>query len=236
MSASTPSRSEIVESSLPQKIYLVSSPKIVFLYPAFVMALIAGIYGSIMGGDHELMATIFLAVFGLNLVVFTFDFPRTTSLTLVFAIVTIVLGALLLFKFNTEILPFLSGILQHFKPTANPTFYYTFCSILLILYGVTWINLRFDYWEVTPNELLHHHGVLSDLKRYSAPNMKIDKEITDVFEYLLLGSGRMILHPQGESRAIVLENVLFINRKERAITRMLGALQVRIAPANVKAD
>jgi hypothetical protein len=94
------------------------------------------------------------------------------------------------------------------------------------------LNLRFDYWEVTPNELLHHHGVMSDLKRYSAPNMKIDKEITDVFEYLLLGSGRMILHPQGESRAIVLENVLFINRKERAITRMLGALQVRIAPPN----
>jgi hypothetical protein len=217
-------------SEPPQRIYLVSSPKIVFLYPTFFTALAAAIYGLISPGQHELIATIFLAVFGLNLIVFTFDFPRTTSLTLVFAVVTVVLGTLLLFRFNDQILPFLSGILKHFQPNANSTFYFSFAGILFLLYSIAYFNLRFDYWEVTPNEVLHHHGVMSDLKRYSAPNMKVDKEITDVFEFLLLGSGRLILHPQGESRAIVLENVLFITAKERTITRMLSALQVRIAP------
>jgi len=49
-----------------------------------------------------------------------------------------------------------------------------------------------------------------------------------VFEYLLLKSGRLILHPSQERRAIVLENVMFINQKEERITRMLGALQVRV--------
>lgn len=223
-----------IPSDTPQKIFLVSSPKIVFLYPTFIMAVLAGIIALLRPGQHETVTTIFLAIFGLNLVVFTFDFPRTTSLTLVFAIVAIVLGALLLFKFNEQILPFLTAILRNYQPNANATFYFSFAGVLMFLWSLAMFNLRFDYWEVTPNELLHHHGLMSDLKRYSAPNMKIDKEITDVFEYLLLGSGRMILHPYGEPRAIVLENVLFIGRKERAITKMLGALQVRIAPTGGK--
>jgi hypothetical protein len=58
--------------------------------------------------------------------------------------------------------------------------------------------------------------------------LRIDKEITDVFEYLLLRSGRLILHPSNERRAIVLENVFFINRREEDLTRLLGALQVQV--------
>jgi hypothetical protein len=88
--------------------------------------------------------------------------------------------------------------------------------------------VKFDYWEVRPNELLHHHGILSDLERFSAPNLRIDKEINDVFEYMLLRSGRLILHPSNERRAVILENVFFINRKESEITRMLGAVQVQV--------
>ncbi|OYW21990.1 MAG: hypothetical protein B7Z55_05150, partial [Planctomycetales bacterium 12-60-4] len=51
-------------------------------------------------------------------------------------------------------------------------------------------------------------------------------EIDDVFEYLLMGSGRLVLHPRSEPRAFVLENVPFISYKEARITKMLGALQV----------
>jgi len=36
------------------------------------------------------------------------------------------------------------------------------------------------------------------------------------------------MHPSNERRAVVLENVFFINRKEQLITRMLGALQVQL--------
>ena len=91
--------------------------------------------------------------------------------------------------------------------------------------------MQFDYWEVTPNELLHHHGFLSNLERYSSPNLKINKEINDVFEYMLLRSGRLILHPSNEPRAIVLENVMGINAKEATLMKMLGALQVQVRTA-----
>ncbi|MCH9656654.1 MAG: hypothetical protein K0U89_22650, partial [Planctomycetes bacterium] len=67
-----------------------------------------------------------------------------------------------------------------------------------------------------------------DLERFAAPNLKIDKEISDIFEYVLLRSGRLVLHPRNEPRAIVLDNVPFISRKEKQITRMLGALQVQV--------
>jgi hypothetical protein len=113
-------------------------------------------------------------------------------------------------------------------PLANSTFYYVVAGIMALLYLAMFISVQFDYWEVRPNELLHHHGLLSDLNRYSAPDLRIDKEINDVFEYLLLRSGRLILHPSGEKRAIILENVPFIAHKEEALTRMLGALQVQV--------
>jgi hypothetical protein len=118
--------------------------------------------------------------------------------------------------------------LSAIHPMANAHFYFFFFTVLGLIYGGVILNTRLDYWEVRPNELLHHHGFLSDQERFAAPNLRIDKEIGDVFEYLLLGSGRLILHPSNEPRAIVLENVFRISQKEKAITRMLGALQVQV--------
>ena len=69
--------------------------------------------------------------------------------------------------------------------------------------------------------MLHHHGFLSNLERISAPNLRMEKEINDVFEYLLLQSGRLIIQTSDDRRAIVLDNVPFIRRKEEAVTRML---------------
>jgi hypothetical protein len=177
---------------------------------------------------HNVCARIFLIVFGLNMVVISFDFPRTTSLTWFFAIATILIGLWLLLSKFPDLAPKIVQGLLSIKPWANASFYMIFTMIMLFLYMWVLISRRFDYWEVKGNELLHHHGFLSNLIRYSAPNLRIDKEINDLFEYMLLRSGRLIIHASNERRAIVLENVLFINAKEDRITRMLGALQVRV--------
>ena len=39
---------------------------------------------------------------------------------------------------------------------------------------------------------------------------------------MLLGSGRLVLHPSDERRAIVLDNVFFVNQKEARLTKLLG--------------
>lgn len=219
------------------RIYLVSYPKVIFMYPTAVTALIVAIWMHMTNGLYETdnignvahwLTVGFLALFTLNQVVISFDFPRTTSLTLFFLIFTVLLGGYMLILNFPNLLPFLGQTINSIKPKANAQFYYIIAAVYALLFIIVKISVQFDYWEVRPNELLHHTGLLSDLKRFSAPSMRIDKEINDLFEYILLGSGRLIIQPSNERRAIVLDNVFFISHKERAITRMLGALQVQV--------
>ena len=215
----------------PENIYLVSYPKVVFLYPTFFLAVAAGICMLFLNEQSAyvyVVGMVFLLLFTLNMIVFSFDFPRTTSLTLFFFLAAVAIGSWTVFRLNPDWLPVVGNALRAIKPYANATFYFLIAGLLGLIYLAVIISVQFDYWEVRPNELLHHHGLLSDLERFSAPNLRIDKEINDLFEYLLLRSGRLILHPSNERRAIVLENVFPINRKESEITRMLSALQVRV--------
>jgi hypothetical protein len=223
------------ESDQSPRIFLVSYPKIVFMYPTLLAAILAGIYMWIANREEprtHIVCGLFMAVLVVNLVVLAFDFPRTTSLTLFFFLAAVVLGLLLTFKFKPELLPLLGKAFEAYEPHANATFFFSIAGALSVVFAAVLINVQFDYWEVTPNELLHHHGILSNVERLPSPNMKIDMEINDLFEYLLLRAGRLILHPSSEPRAIVLENVLRIKSKEAKLTRMLGALQVqvRVAP------
>jgi hypothetical protein len=219
----------------PEKIYLISYPKILFLYPVFVFSLLAAMWMSF--SDQPLapenvaaviISTLFLGLLAVNLVILAFDFPRTTSLTLFFFIAALVMGFILLVRLRPEVLPALTAMLRGFHPLANATFYWTITAMLGVIFVAVFIVVRFDYWEVRPNELLHHHGFLANMERVYAPSLRLDKEIEDVFEYMLLRSGRLILHPSDDRRSIILDNVPFINKKEEAITRMLGALQVEL--------
>jgi hypothetical protein len=219
-----------------ESIYLVPYPKVIFFYPAFLTAVVLATYMVItkrysVEADDEVavaMTWIFLGVLAVNLFIITFDFPRATSLTMLFLVAALVMGGVLVFTFYPTLIPPVTEMLGRMRPVANATFYIVFASVMAVIYVAVVIAARFNYWEVRPNELLHHHGVLSDLKRYAAPSLRVDKEINDVFEYLLLRSGRLILHPSSERKAITLENVLFIHHKEKAITAMLGALQVQV--------
>lgn len=223
------------EADAPTSIYLVSYPKIVFLYPTLLFSFLSGLLMVVLGDAaegksgriEEVVSLVFLMLTAVNLVVLSFDFPRTTSLTLFFGFSAVVMGLVLLLTNRPDLIPSFSRFFDSLRPRANAQFYFLFSLLLSLLYMVVWIMVRFDYWEVRPNELLHHHGFMSDLERFSAPNLRISKEINDVFEYMLLRSGRLILHPTNEPRAFVLENIININRKEAQITKMLGALQVQ---------
>lgn len=224
-------------ASTEDRIYLISYPKIIFLYPTYIVALVCTIWMALTqgsGGPNPennsavLAAWIFLAALGTNLIVFSFDFPRGAWLTLVFVLVALVLGVILLSMYYPHLLPAVGKFLSSIRPIASASFYAVIVVLMTIVYIFVWIGTRFDYWEVRPNELLHHHGIMADLERFPAPNLRVTKEINDVFEFLLLGAGRLVLRPSGEQRPIILENIPFISKKEQAITRMLGALQVRV--------
>jgi len=176
---------------------------------------------------ENVLGLVFLTVFFLNLMILAIDFPR-------FAIFAIVLGGTTV----TFFLLYLGVFVDIFKPLAralegvyviaNAEFYLMIVVVLLLIYGVIFITRWLDYWEILPNEILHHHGPLSDLERYPTLNLKFDKEIPDVFEHLMFGAGRLVLHVSDERKAIVLDTVLHVSRKEEALKKLMSRLEVRV--------
>jgi hypothetical protein len=150
-------------------------------------------------------------------------------LTLIFVVSTVGLGLWMLSVANSGTMPSAGKFIANVRPAANAAFFCCISGGMILMYLAVFISVKFDYWELRNNELLHHHGILSDLKRYPAPNLRVDKEINDVFEYILLGAGRLILHPSTEKRAIVLDNILFVGDKEKQLTKMLGSIKVKIS-------
>jgi len=208
-----------------------SWPKVIFLYPTLIMTLIAGVMTQWKPEQEVFWTSLFLIVFGLNLIVFSFDFPRTTSLTLLFCLVA---AACLILWLNTQyaVLPWLRDQLLKLKPRANYQFFYLVAAGLVFIYICVYIDTRFDYWVIMRNEVIHHHGILGNVNRYPSPQLKLEKEINDVFELMLLGSGRLLLHPSSERKAVVLENVPNVNKREREIKELLRALSVHIQSAD----
>ncbi|HEY4261109.1 MAG TPA: hypothetical protein VGM98_13170, partial [Schlesneria sp.] len=91
-------------------IILVSYPKIVILYPTYLMAILAGVLTLIFGEEKYShgVGVAFLAIMGVNLVVLAFDFPRTTSLNLFFVFLVIIMGTVLTSVYVPTLLPALT--------------------------------------------------------------------------------------------------------------------------------
>lgn len=180
--------------------------------------------------EHKLerfMGGLFLALLGLNLTIITFDFPRTTWIAILALVVAGILGVLLLNQYF-HIIPPLVSFVQGLDIRATTQFYLGFSLTMVALFAAMIASSRFDYWELTANELVHHTGLLGDIERYSTAGLKLNKEITDIFEYILAGSGTIILNIPGNPRPIVLHNVLRIGYIEQRSDMILNARFVRL--------
>ncbi len=176
---------------------------------------------------QNMLGLLFLGVFAFNMLILTFDFPRFTI------VATALLGSTVVFflmwlGMKMDFLTPLVRLLDGLYVTANSGFYFVFAVILMVMYGIVLVTRWLDYWEFMPNEILHHHGPWSDLERFPTMNLKFDKEIPDVFEHMLFGSGRLVFHVANEQKAIILDNVLHINRKEEALKQIMSRLEVRV--------
>ncbi len=178
---------------------------------------------------QNLLGVLFLTVLGFNLLVMALDFPRFelvgVILLALFALFFVLwLGA----AFQLDLMKPINRIFESIYAFANAGFYFVYFLMVLILLLIVYITRWLDYWEVLPNEILHHHGPLSDLERFPTMNLKFDKEIPDLLEYALLGSGKLVLHVPNVEKSLVLDNVLFINSKEEALKKLMSRLEVRI--------
>ena len=176
---------------------------------------------------ENVLGLIFLGVLFFNLMILAIDFPRFTIFAILLLSTTVLFFLLWLGMF-VRILEPLEHLFQSVYVFGNSQFYFIFSLVLLTVYVVIFVSRWLDYWEIYPNEILHHHGPLSDLERYPTLNLKFDKEIPDVFEHLMFGAGRLILHVADERKAIVLDTVLHVSHKEDALKKLMSRLEVRV--------
>ena len=176
---------------------------------------------------QNIAGLLFLVVLLLNLVVMSIDFPRFTIIVVIVGIVAAIFGFLYI-NVYFNLLPPLVAFLENIYVVATASFYMWAATIILFVFGLIWATRYLDYWVILPNEILHSHGPFSDLERFPTMNMKFDKEIPDILEYALLGSGRLVLHVYGHPTAFILDNVLWIDAKETELKKLMSRLDVRI--------
>lgn len=178
---------------------------------------------------QNLLGVLFLSVLAFNLLVMALDFPR---FELVGVILLVLFGLFFVLwlgaYFHLDLMKPIRSLFESVYAFANAGFYFLYFLMVVGLLAIIYITRWLDYWEVLPNEILHHHGPLSDLERFPTMNLKFDKEIPDVLEHMLLGSGRLVLHVPNVEKALVLDNVLFINTKENALKTLMSRLEVRV--------
>ncbi len=178
---------------------------------------------------QNLLAMLFLAMFAFNLLVMALDFPRFALVAWILAILLALFFVLWISMFyEWDLMKPIHALFSGIYAVANRGFYLMVFITLMIVFAVIYVTRWLDYWEVLPNEILHHHGPLSDLERYPTMNLKFDKEIPDVLEWVMLGSGRLVLHVPNVSKALILDNVLFITAKEDALKKVMSRLDVRV--------
>lgn len=219
--------------TLPDKVVLRAWPKMLFIWPSALVALAAGI-GTYITADTtnlwEFWGALFLTVFALNLMIVTFEFPRSTSLTLILACVAL---AWILVELNRRynIIAPLREFVESLQLAARPDFFFALFVVYVLLLIGMFISTRFNYWEISNNELIHHKGLMQDVERYSTDGLRYSKQITDFFEYLIGGSGRLIVQTPSIGEPIVLENVIGINRVARTLDLMLESQRVVVESA-----
>lgn len=210
-----------------QNVVIRPLPKIVLFWPLLVCALLCTLGMYLSPEFARGWGRIFSTVFFLNVFVMAFDFTAVAAMALIFFVAVVGLLAALVEYQWYDYLPHVASWLDRASPEANTWFYgLTAVGLIVVFAGIWLVTSRFNYWEVTHNEIVHHIGVRDEVRRYSTEHLRMQKEITDVFELALLGSGRLVFYAAGMQEAIVLENVRRINQVEASIQELLQAIRV----------
>jgi hypothetical protein len=170
---------------------------------------------------HMHYGQFFMLFLTFNLIMVTFDFPRGTIVTVILGIAALIFA---LFLLETNFPGFLGPVGKFFtdlKLVATSQFYATFCLVGMFLVFGMFVMMRFNYYEMTNNEMIHHQGLLGDEARFSTAGMKFSKDITDIFEYFVFKSGRLEINLPAAQRTIHLETVTSIDRKMRDADNIL---------------
>ena len=218
-----------------QPVTVRSYPKTVLFYPMAIMSLVIGslIFGFqffipdplLYSRMVTLLTFVWLVIFFFNLLLVTFDFGKNFIVAVILVFVIAVL-ALALYASSTGSLPFFDPSNLGLIINANSmlAFIVIFCLVIFI----AWLRTRIYYVKIYHNEIVFKKGILGDVERYGTTNVMFYKEIPDIFEYLLLRSGRLTFTIPGRKTTIVMDNVPNINGVEKKVLVLLRRIEVDV--------
>jgi len=226
MSTANPTAQVAVLEPLRVKIIPIPT-KTIFYYPTFLMAGLTAVLTAAFEGHANMWGQIFLFVAFINGIIVTFEFPRATIITVLMTVAAILLGLYVLNQ-SFNFFPSIAQFFRDLKVHASWQFYTIICIVGLLMCAGVLFMTRFDWWELSPNELIHHHGLLGDVERFSTNGMKFNKEIVDIFEYAILRSATLLVTLPSQPRPITLDNVMFIGHVMKSADQILqGGKMIR---------
>ncbi len=226
---------KIEESMEIQDVTVREYPKTVLFYPMLFVSLIIALASYLVPFliiDPTLsesllftIAFIWFVLFFFNLLIVTFEFGKSIVVALALILVIIVLIVALVFTYY--------GYLFILNPSSLRLFisveaYLAFFIVFVFVIFLSWLKTRMYYFRITPNEIIYKKGILGDVERYGTSNVMVHKEIRDLFEYLLMRSGRLTFTIPGRKTAILLDNIPNINTVEIKILHLLRRIEVDI--------
>lgn len=176
----------------------------------------------------RLMGSIFLFVFAFSLFTLSVDLEVRWAL-FTFASILVVFLLLVLINQRYEFLPGVLSTIASLSPMANPQFYFAIFVIWIILMAISFGIIRFHYVRIESNEVIVVGGLLERQQRFPTMRMRYTRDIQDVFEYYLpfVRSGRLILSFAEQSEAVVIDNVLNIDKVTEQLDKVSGVLHVK---------
>jgi len=232
----TPLTEELKEKEPPLEIQDVTVreyPKTVLFYPMILISLILGLTNFLVPVfildptlQSNLLFTItfiWFVLFFFNLLVVTFEFGKSVVVALALILIIVILIVALVFTWYGYLFVINPSSLRLYM---NMESYIAFFIVFLFVIFLSWIKTRMYYFRITPNEIIYKKGIMGDVERYGTTNVMVHKEILDLFEFLLLRSGRLTFTIPGRMTAILLDNVPNINSVENKILYLLRRIEV----------
>lgn len=219
------------------EILLRSYPKIIFLWPTLACSFAVWIIafaasaidptGALYDNVDTILASIWMVIFASNVFIMAFDFQSTKFFMLILAIIVIALVIVILYFTGvfSGAGPAVASL--SFPISMNSYFYFTVAIVLAFILFIVWVSRRVDYYKIERNEIYHKNGFLGKAERIPTSALTFEKEIPDVFEYLLLRAGSLTLHP-ARGRAIYLSTVPNINKIEKQLDILMSRMTVEV--------
>ena len=215
-----------------EHVILRSYSKAILFYPLMVYSFIAWIWEIIYeagGATKPLLwlGVVWVAIFFANLFAIAFDFSAKKFLILFLSIVILILVLFILYAEGILTLSFLQlGIpIQQLDLNLSADFYLIFAIGLGIFLGLVIIGARLNYVKVEQNEVYIRNLFSRVSNRHPTSDLKIQVQITDIFEYISLGAGSIHLIFNTE-KAMELKTVPFINKKQSKLDEILSTRSV----------